>query len=35
MPDGYTDNQLMNFNSLLESDKKFLEEEAETRQKFS
>ncbi|MEZ7667028.1 pentapeptide repeat-containing protein [Rothia sp. 27098_8_161] len=33
MPDGYTDNQLMNFNSLLESDKKFLEEEAETRQK--
>lgn len=33
MPNGYTDNQLINFNSLLESDKKFLEEEAETRRK--
>lgn len=33
MPNGYTDKQLINFNSLLESDKKFLEEEAETRRK--
>jgi len=33
MPDGYTDKQLMNFNSLSDSDKKILEEEAETRRK--